>query len=129
MAQKYFRSHRRAGKGVSGMNKSLLGVPNHICWCCGQDRKACYTCGDYHHFVVKEDLTQCVELKAEVERLKGELAELKDKTKYFIMPIEPHEPIDQIRVCDECVLSRGPMCLDRSYCKHNEAGKTWKKRL
>ena len=45
------------------------------------------------------------------------------------MQIEPHTPSDKKNPCKECVLSHGMMCLDRSYCKFKETGKTWKKSL
>jgi len=47
----------------------------------------------------------------------------------FIMWIEPHTPENPDRPCYECVLQHGPMCLDRSYCRFKETGKTWKKHL
>ena len=47
----------------------------------------------------------------------------------FSMEIEPHTPENKDNPCGECVLSHDPMCLDRSYCKFKETGKTWRKKL
>jgi hypothetical protein len=49
--------------------------------------------------------------------------------KVFKMAVEPHTPSNPKRPCDECVLAKGFMCLDRSYCEFNETGKAWKKSL
>ena len=47
----------------------------------------------------------------------------------FIMEIEPHDPTNPARPCAECVLGKGQfMCMDRSYCRVKETGKTWKKK-
>lgn len=45
----------------------------------------------------------------------------------FKMGLEPHSPRNPDKPCYECVLSHGPMCLDRSFCRFRETGKTWKK--
>jgi len=48
----------------------------------------------------------------------------------FIMELEPHEPSNKEKPCEECILSSGAfMCLDKSYCKFRETGKTWKQSL
>ncbi len=47
------------------------------------------------------------------------------KCKKFVMWLEPHTP-DGKNKCAECVLSKGPMCLDRSYCELIKTGKTWR---
>ena len=47
----------------------------------------------------------------------------------FEMSLEPHTPSDPERPCFDCVLQSGLCCLDRSYCKFKETGKTWKKSL
>jgi len=52
-------------------------------------------------------------------------------TTRFVMDLEPHEPSgpgSMLAGC-ECVLSSGPMCMDRSYCKKPETGMTWRKHL
>jgi hypothetical protein len=49
----------------------------------------------------------------------------------FVMELEPHTPPKDAPEypCGACVLSHGPMCLDRTYCRFKQTGKTWKKRL
>jgi len=69
-----------------------------------------------------EDSKLCMD---EIERLMGEDEEITQ----FVMNIEPHTPQNPDRACLECVLRNGPCCLDRSYCRLGETGKTWKKKL
>lgn len=45
----------------------------------------------------------------------------------FIMEIEPHKPEHPDRMCDECALQSGPMCMDITYCEFRKTGMTWKK--
>ena len=52
----------------------------------------------------------------------------KDLPKTFEMEIELHTPSNPKKPCDECVLKFRMMCLDRSYCRLKETGKTWKKK-
>lgn len=51
------------------------------------------------------------------------------EVKIFTMEMEPHTPENPENPCAECILSHGPMCIDRSYCEFNETGKTWRKKL
>ena len=83
------------------------------------------------------------QLKAELTEAEGavaDLMELNDKLDQssspldsmptqFVMKIEPHTPANPEKPCHECVLQHGPMCMDRSYCRVKETGKTWRKRV
>ena len=45
----------------------------------------------------------------------------------FKMEIEPHQPINKLNPCKECVLGKELLCIDRSYCQFKKTGKTWRR--
>jgi hypothetical protein len=62
-------------------------------------------------------------------KIKEKCKDCGEKIVKFEMLIEPHTPSNSYNPCKECILTSGPMCIDRTYCEFKKTGKTWKKHL
>lgn len=82
-----------------------------------------------HYSVFPEYHGAPVDYQERIKQLETAINKLKPSESTFVMEMGLHAPKYPDRYCEECVLSNGPMCLDRSYCKFKETGKTWRKKL